>query len=219
MTPARWLGRNFARELPPPRGRQLIEMMDIAVPAFAPFRNHCIAAARVLTLAASQAGVQNRAVPVFAVVANAAMLELHNTPCPEDPAEAKARGEAMGAWFVRLGDPGHSPAPGLWAGHVVVLLWGDVLVDITLSQVGRGVLPVVGRAPLSWLDGEPCAIAGDGWQVEYEHRPENKSFKKSPDWTEGRRHPQTVASLSQALGGPLPKPAEPAKRTRKKRGG
>jgi hypothetical protein len=114
------------------------------------------------------------------------------------------REEAERDWFpqgcysigVGLGER----EPGKWPGHLVALLAGKVLVDLTLDQAERPEHNVILPVPIIAAVGadflEPGNVARglvNGCRVDYVARPEDRSFERSNDWKSKKRRDGVVA--------------------------
>jgi hypothetical protein len=112
-------------------------------------------------------------------------IALEGMPTPEEaerswfPPHDTCRSLAVGA-----GDP----EPGKWPGHLVCVLDGKVLIDLTLDQADRphrGIeLPVPVIAPVNeeFLAGQGELVGMvNGCRVVYLARPEDRTFERSRD--------------------------------------
>jgi hypothetical protein len=98
------------------------------------------------------------------------------------------------------------PEPGKWPGHLVTVLGGQVLIDLTLDQADRpqhGILlpmPILAPCDPDFLAGQ-ARVAGivGGCRVVYEARPGDRSFERSNDWRSRKRRADVVGAAIRLL--------------------
>jgi hypothetical protein len=127
--------------LHPAQEQKLAAVMNAACKVFPPLYrpDSCIAAARVLTDVFERLHVKARPLSVVADIFNAALLaraEAEGGRLPADTAEYRRWVEESGCWWLTLGSGG-DPEPGKGPGHVAVVAWESVLIDLTLPQATR----------------------------------------------------------------------------------
>jgi len=118
--------------------------------------------------------------------------------------------EAERDWFTKgcysLAVGAGDAQPGKWPGHLVTVLGGRVLIDLTLDQANRPqhgiVLPMQILAPCDpdFLAGQ-ARVAGSvgGCRVVYEARPGDRSFERSNDWRSRKRRADVVGAAIRLL--------------------
>ncbi len=193
-------------ELPPAQERKLAAVMNAACKVFPPrYRpDSCIAAARVLVDVLDRLHVRARPLAVVADIFNAALLtraQAEGGRLPSDTAEYCRWVEEDGAWWLTLGPGGAEPEPGKWPGHLAVVVWESVLIDLTLPQASRprrGIVlaPVAVQVDRPFLTGE-CrrVIELGGCEAHYLARPEDRSYQAAPDWQDRSRHAGVVRAI------------------------
>jgi hypothetical protein len=164
----------------------------------------CILATAVLIDVLDYFKVKARALAVEAWIANPLMHErmlVEGCPSPED---AERSWFPQGAYALSLG--GGDPEPGKWPGHLVAVLEGQVLADLTLDQANRPQYGIVLPVPvLASFDPEFLTGAGalvgvvNGCRVEYTARPTDRSFQKATDWQARKRRSSVVAAAIRRL--------------------
>jgi hypothetical protein len=192
-------------ELPPTQERKLAAVMNAACEVFLPrYRpDSCIAAARVLIDVFDRLHAKVRPLSVVVDVINAAMVaraEAEGGRLPADTEEYQRWIEESGCWWLTLGCGG-DPKPGRWSGHVAVVAWEKVLIDLSLAQASRpqrGIVLApaaiqVGRDFLSGSDRR--VVPMNGSELHYLARPEDRSFMRSPDWCDRQRHRDVVREI------------------------
>jgi len=190
--------------LAPCQEAKLKALMDSACAVFPRLYrpDGCIAAGRVLLRVLERLHVRARALPVVVEVANPVLVELieRHGRCYETAEEAQRWADA-GAWQVSLGLPDTEPQPGRWPGHLVVVAWEGVVLDLTLPQCNRPakgirLAPVAVRVPPEWLtgEGEQC-FEMNGSQIAYVARPGDRSYLTTPDWRRPDRHAAAVEAI------------------------
>jgi hypothetical protein len=193
------LGLSAAQE------RKLAAVMNAACKVFLPrYRpDSCILAARVLVDVFDRLHAKVRPLSVVVDVFNPAMLtraEAEGGRLPADTQEYQRWVEESGCWWLTMGGGGDSK-PGRWSGHVAVVAWESVLIDLTLAQASRPQRAIV-LAPAaiqvggSFLDGtDRRVVTMNGSELHYLARPEDRSFMRSPDWCDRQRHREVVAEI------------------------
>src|SRR5262249_29776146 len=127
-------------QLPESQERKLAAVMRAACRVFLPrYRpDSCIAAARVLVDVFDRLHVRCRPLSVVVDVFHPAMVAraaLEGGRLPETTEEYQRWVAESGCWWLTLGMG--EPRPGRWAGHVAVVAWDAVLLDLTLPQASR----------------------------------------------------------------------------------
>ncbi len=185
--------------------RKLIAVMNAASKVFLPrFRpDCCILAARVLVDVFERLHAKARPLSVVVDVINAAMVtraEVESGRLPVGNEEYQRWVEESGCWWLTLGGGGESK-PGRWSGHVAVVAWESVLIDLTLAQASRpqrGIVlaPAAIQVGREFLDGsERRVVTMNGSELHYQARPEDRTFMPSPDWCDRQRHGDVVAEI------------------------
>jgi len=146
----------------------------------------CIAAGRVAFDVLREFRVKVRPFSVKMHVYNPVMTEriLAGQRC--DTEEQYREWEAAGCVQANVGFG--EPQPGCWAGHLVVIVEGQLMFDLTLTQATRPHWGIQ-MEPLAALV-EPGFLAGtenhvevvNGCGVKYMPYPEDKSYERAPSW-------------------------------------
>jgi hypothetical protein len=184
---------------------KLAAVMNAACKVFPPrYRpDSCIAAARVLVDVFDRLHDKVRPLSVSVDVLNAAMVaraEAEGGRLPVDTEEYQRWIEESGCWWLTLGGGG-DPKPGKWSGHVGVVAWEKVLIDLTLLQASRpqrGIVlaPAAIQVGPEFLDGSDRRVVRmNGAELHYQARPEDRSFMQSPDWCDRKRHKEVVGGI------------------------
>jgi hypothetical protein len=200
-------------ELSPPQERTLAAVMDASCKVFPPrYRpDSCIAAARVLVDVFDRLHVKARSLAVAVDVFNPAMVaraKAEGDRLPADTEEYQRWVEGSGCWWLTLGGGG-DPEPGKWPGHVGVVAWESVLLDLTLPQATRAqrgiaLAPAVIQVGAEFLDGsERRVVAMSGSELHYLARPDDRSFMSSPDWCDRQRHRDVIKDILRRTRGEL----------------
>lgn len=189
----------------PAQEQKLNAVMDAACTVFPPrYRpDSCIAATRVLIDVFDRLHVKVRPLSVTVDIFNAALVaraEAEGGRLPVDDEEYQRWIAETGCWWLTMGSGG-DPEPGKWSGHVGVVAWEKVLIDLTLPQATRpqrGIVlaPVAVEVGESFLDGSDRRVVPmNGCELHYQARPEDRSFMHSPDWCDRQRHRDVVAEI------------------------
>jgi hypothetical protein len=162
----------------------------------------CIAAARVLVDAFDRLHVRVRPLSVTVDVFNPAMVARASAEggrVPETDEEYQRWVEESGCWWLTLGIG--DPEPGKWPGHVTVVAWDRVLIDLTLPQASRPQRGIV-LAPAAiqvWAEvltgAERRVVTMHGCELHYRARPQDRSFMGSRDWQCRDRHKEVVSEI------------------------
>lgn len=108
---------------------------------------------------------------------------------PESHEEAQAWFEE-GALQVVLGERTEEPPAGIWAGHLVVLIDGTAIFDITAMQANRpqksiNLTPVFTTVPENFVRGEDkCGLIFNNCMVVYGSYPTDTSYQAYRDWND-----------------------------------
>jgi hypothetical protein len=191
--------------MPPAQERKLAAVMNAACRVFARrYRpDSCIAAARVLVDVFDRLHAKVRPLAVVVDVFNPAMVtraEAEGGRLPADTEEYRRWIEESGCWWLTLGG-GTDPEPGKWPGHVGVVAWESVLIDLTLPQATRqqrGIVlaPAAVQVGREFLDGsDRRVVMMNSSELHYQARPDDRSFMKSPDWCDRRRHKEVIQEI------------------------
>jgi hypothetical protein len=119
---------------------------------------------------------------------------------PQTTEEYQRWVEESGCWWLTCGANGE-PEPGRWPGHVVVVAWKAVLIDLTLPQASRpqrGIVlpPVAVRVWPEVLTGDdPRVLNVNGCELLYQARTEDRSFMCGPDWCRREPHREVVRAI------------------------
>ncbi len=207
---------NSPLELPDVQQRKLAAVMNAACRVF-PRRyrpDGCIAAARVLVDVFDRLHVRCRPLAVTVDVFNPAMVARATAEggrLPADTEEYQRWIVESGCWWLTLGGAS-DPEPGKWPGHVGVVVWESVLIDLTLQQASRparGILlaPAAVQVCPAFLAGsESRVVTMGGSELHYVARPEHKSFMNAPDWRDRRRHHDVVGHIVERVRDELRRP-------------
>lgn len=145
--------------------------------------DHCILFTRIALDVCRQRGVRARALPVS--------VEITADADPEDS--------------VLLGFEGRIPddAPeDFWDGHLVAILDGRLLVDLSIDSISRPELgvkpePFVTEVSRGFLSGGVVDLMVRGGRARYHAHPERKDYRGLPAWESGPQ--DKVAELADAL--------------------
>lgn len=141
----------------------------------------CIAWSRIGRDVLARLGVRSECVPVTLRVANNQAREHLAAGRPD----LVCSGD--GSWVVAVGGGGRRRA-GRWDGHMVVLVEGIALVDLTLHQAARPERGI--RVGPSWFALEEPFVHGsqvvyelcDGVALRYERKNDLPPWEQSPAW-------------------------------------
>jgi hypothetical protein len=161
----------------------------------------CIAATRLTQLVLREFHFKVEPLPVRLLALNEAGAEyvdaLQQGPVSEEAVDAW---QAKGAWMVDIGRPGMKPEPGRWPGHLVALINGGVLLDLTAPQASRpdrGILVDVLclEVPAEFVSGElewrAAALQGEVAM----HIAPNDKYRLGPDWYSPERYREIVPRI------------------------
>lgn len=150
----------------------------------------CIASTRVAVELLRSYGVRAGALCVEALVFNPAMAAAVAAGAPEPRCRAEmAVRQRRDGWHsigIGLEDPG-SP---VWSGHVVCVVGGRGVLDLSLDQAIRPQHGIWTRP--AWFEAEREFLAGGceaaieqaGSVIRYRARPHDRAFLHAPDWRE-----------------------------------
>ncbi|QDS99062.1 hypothetical protein [Adhaeretor mobilis] len=105
---------------------------------------------------------------------------------------------------------GTEPMPGMWPGHLVVVVpeYNDddhLLIDLTLGQVngkveGIEVEPFVGKVDNNFIHGLlPARCTANGCKLTYEGFPNDDSFRTETNWSNVKGLDQAVEMVTERL--------------------
>jgi hypothetical protein len=191
-------------DLPLGQQRLLTAVMDAACKVFPPrYRpDACIAAARVLVDVFDRLHVKCRPLAIAVDVFNPAMVTRAGAEggrLPQRTEEYQQWVEESGCWWLTLGLG--EPAPGKWPGHVAVVVWERVLLDLTLPQATRhqhGILlaPAAIQVGPEFLDGSQRRVVRmNGCELHYQAHLDDQTFLRARDWYDRQRHKDVVAAI------------------------
>ena len=161
----------------------------------------CIAATRITVDALRGLGFQVEPVVVHCQVFNAVYWNwlLAHGRWPADMEEAQALVDA-GAHSVDIGNPRDQQQPGGWVGHLVALVEGCLLIDLSLGQATRPAKqmylpPIAAMIADGFATGTPDDFEMNGCRVRYEPRPGVTSYTASKDWSIPARHAPVLRAI------------------------
>jgi len=164
----------------------------------------CIAATAILNEVLDYFKLTARPLSVIATVFNPVMSERIAQEGMPTLEEAERDWFTKGCYSLAVG--AGDAQPGKWPGHLVTVLGGRVLIDLTLDQANRPqhgiVLPMQILAPC-----DPDFLAGQAWVagivsgcwVVYQARPGDRSFERSNDWKSRKRRAAVVGAAIRLL--------------------
>lgn len=128
-------------------------------------------------------GIRAKALP--------ASVEITATSDPEDS--------------ITLGIEGQRPADApddFWDGHLVAILDGRLLVDLSIDSIARPELgvepePFVAEVPSEFVSGGTVDLPVRGGQAQYRAQPQRKDYRDLPAWEQAP--PDEIARLADAL--------------------
>jgi hypothetical protein len=168
----------------------------------------CIAATRILLDVFGRLNVPAAPLPVLCSVANAVMVREKGcwglTDWISD--EEADRLDRLGAYQMLLGVSPRDEQPGKWAGHLVCLAYGVVMIDLSLPQINRPakgieVIPLMLEVDPDWTTSADGALFKVGkCTVAYAPYPDAPRWEGSRDWWDrARRKPVVDAIVADAL--------------------
>jgi hypothetical protein len=91
--------------------------------------------------------------------------------------------------LIRLGFPGDIAGDDLWDGHLVCIVDGRLLLDLTIEtmtwrEVDLYPQPFCEPVEPDFLEGGAVTIPVNGGQANYSATPERQDFKDQPGWEE-----------------------------------
>lgn len=191
----------------PRQYQQLIAFMDAAcrvIPERFP-PNACIACTRVTLEVLTRWHFRVRPCSVEAQIANPALVarwhRLRRKPRSHDELEQWTHED--GSYLIHLG--GGGPRADHWAGHLVALVEGRVMVDLSLPQANtpeRGITltSLICDVPRGFGKGQlPHTFEMGGCRVEYRAFPEKIGYQTAIDWSDRHRHADTIETIHQIM--------------------
>ena len=164
----------------------------------------CIAATAILNEVLDYFKLTGRPLSVIATVFNPVMSERIAREGMPTLEEAERDWFPKGCYSLAVG--AGDPQPGKWPGHLVTVLGGQVLIDLTLDQANRpqhGIvlpMPILAQCDPDFLAGK-ARLAGmvGSCRVVYEARPGDRSFERSNDWRSRKRRADVVGAAIRLL--------------------
>ena len=164
----------------------------------------CIAATAILNEVLDYFRLTARPLSVIATVFNPVMSERLAQEGMPTLEEAERDWFPKGCYSLAVGSG--DPEPGKWPGHLVTVLGGQVLIDLTLDQADRPQhdillpMPILAPCDPDFLAGQ-ARVAGivAGCRVVYEARPGDRSFERSNDWKSRKRRAAVVGAAIRQL--------------------
>lgn len=155
-------------------------------------KDNCIMSAKIALDILHNVGIREAfALSVRTSVFNAAFVARAESEgrLPSGHAEIDVWWEACRAWSVGLGILDYPMAPDRWPGHLAVVVNRKWLWDISIDQADRPERDIVFRTPVLLAIGERflrgrerVAEMWGGMLLCYEARPQDKTFRATPDW-------------------------------------
>lgn len=150
--------------------------------------NSCIAGSRIVIEVLKKLHFKNvKPLVVEVNVFNETYVKKGRTP--ESHEEAQAWLEE-GAWQVVLGERTETPPTGVWPGHLVVLIDGTAIFDITSMEANRpqkniNISPLFTTVPENFVRGEDkCGLIFNNCMVVYSSYPADTSYQAYRDWND-----------------------------------
>jgi len=158
--------------------------------------NACIICTRIAVESFRKRGIRAQPLAVTATIYNPSWtryLSAHDHAGAEHDLQAHR---------VVLGFSGNAP-PGTWDGHVVCIVEGRTLLDLTLDQVnefghGFDVTPAHLPIPRGLLRGGSVCFTSRGCHVQYDAKPVERAYLTFEDWSD-RTERAPVMRLVDAL--------------------
>ncbi|MGC1720089.1 MAG: hypothetical protein WA746_13960 [Isosphaeraceae bacterium] len=149
----------------------------------------CILSTRVAIEVLGAFGIEASPLTVHVVVGNPAFARLEEDPrTPEDPDALRLLREKCGARFINLG--GGDPSPGGWPHHLIAIIEGGHLFDLSIDQASKAgtdfeVHPELIPCGEDFLAGRfelrHIAIPG-GCYLKYQSLPDETSYQQAQAW-------------------------------------
>lgn len=123
---------------------------------------------------------------------------------PESHEEAEAW-KAEGAWQIVVGDMTVEHPPDYWPGHIVTIVNGTTMIDLSIAAAGRAdknivMRPVLTTVPECFVKGEDkCALMVNDCMVIYEPRIKDVSYQGIKDWHNKARVAPVVSDIIEAV--------------------
>jgi len=148
--------------------------------------NSCIAGTRIVMEVLKKFHFKNlKPLVVEANLFNETYVKKGRTP--ESHEEAQTWLEE-GAWQVVLGEKTETPPTGIWPGHLVLLIDGTSIFDVTIVQANRphkniNLSPIFTTVPENFVrEEDKCGLIFNNCMVVYTPHMENKSYQTYRDW-------------------------------------
>jgi hypothetical protein len=159
--------------------------------------NGCVVCTRIAVETLRRNGIRAQPLPVSVTVYNPVMTGYLEA---NDPVGAERDPQACQAMF---GFTGNAP-PGMWDGHLVCIVQGRILVDLTLDQVnqwGNGFAATPARLPVppDFVRGGTVSFTNQGCFVQYDARPDDKSYLTLSDWNDRSEREPLIRHIEQLL--------------------
>lgn len=150
----------------------------------------CIASSRVVFDLLRGYGMKPLAVACGVRVMNAALVKriAKEGRHPRDDAEIRKWSRGDGSWNVGVGDTGVERKH-RWDGHLVVLAYRQVMIDVSIDQANRPhkdivLKPIVVTVPDDWAEGgEDCVVWENGCLLLYRAKPKDRAWVQTAGWT------------------------------------
>ncbi len=159
----------------------------------------CIAATRIAMDVLAPCGFHVAPLPVQVILVNKVGVDAINTHgWPNGEEQIREFQQKYGYWSIGLGYDW--PGSVGWPGHLVALLNGDHILDLTLSQAHRPQHqiephPICTFAEQSFLNGQRrLQVSFDTCWAFYSLH-DHDGYRRSKDWTDKRRRAAVVAEI------------------------
>ncbi len=150
--------------------------------------NSCIAGTRIVMEVLKKFHFKNvKPLVVEVNVFNETYFKKGRTPESHEEAEVWRE---EGAWQVVLGERTETPPTGVWPGHLVLLIDGTAVFDITAGQATRpqkniNISPMFTTVPDNFMRGEDkCGLIFNNCMVVYSSYPTDTSYAAYRDWND-----------------------------------
>lgn len=159
----------------------------------------CICGVRLASLVLRKWHFRVQPLSVTVHIYNAAYIAKGREPKSDEEA---FQWREEGVWSIELGARGIK-RPGGWPGHLVAILNGNAMLDLTLNQACRpnkGIVlePIIGGVSKDFLVGKELAeITTNGCQLIYQPFPDDKSFILAGDWRSN--HENAVRRITELM--------------------
>jgi hypothetical protein len=150
----------------------------------------CIASSRVVFDLLRHYEMRPLAMACHVRILNAALLKRIEKEGrhPKDEAEIRKWSRGDGSWNIGLGGTGQV-RPNRWDGHLVVLAYGGVMIDVSIDQANRprkniALKPIVMTVDPSWGTGEADApTMENGCLLVYRAIPGDRDWVRTTGWS------------------------------------